>query len=292
MKVGVQLPEVERFVPWPEYLAMAKAIEVNGFDSIWMGDHLLYDLPGDQTRGPYEVWTALAAIAQATERVELGPLVAATSFHAPPMLAKMAATVDAISNGRLILGLGAGWNEREYTAYGFPYGRRVSRFGEALTIINDLLKTGRSTFHGEFYDIENCILDPRPIQAHGPQIMLGSIGPRMLKIGLPIADAWNVWWSDYGNSVEGFTRLKDRIGTDKAATAAVFVTLPDGIGRIMAEDYNEGSKAHVPPVPVDALADHILAMAGAGASHLQLVLDPITIDSIDRVGAVVRGLPH
>ena len=98
-KVGVQLPEVERFVPWPEYLDLARRAEAAGFDSVWVGDHLLYDLPDGSTRGPYEAWTTLAAIAAVTERVEIGPLVASTSFHAPAMLAKQAATVDAISAG-------------------------------------------------------------------------------------------------------------------------------------------------------------------------------------------------
>src|SRR5215210_7661294 len=106
-KIGVQLPEVERFVPWAEYLDLARQAEAAGFDSIWVGDHLLYDLPDGSTRGPYEAWTTLSAIAQATERVEIGPMVASTGFHAPAMLVKKAATVDAISQGRLILGLGA-----------------------------------------------------------------------------------------------------------------------------------------------------------------------------------------
>src|SRR3954471_14543287 len=136
-KVGVQLPEVERFVPWAEYLDLARRAEALGFDSVWVGDHLIYDLPGGVTRGPYEAWTTLAAIAAATTRVELGPLVASTSFHAPAMLAKQAATVDAISGGRLIVALGAGWNRREFDAFGFPYDRRVSRFEEALTIVSD-----------------------------------------------------------------------------------------------------------------------------------------------------------
>ena len=124
---------------------MARAAEEAGFDSVWVGDHLLYDLPGGATRGPWEAWTSLAALAAATERVEIGPLVASTSFHAPAMLAKQAATVDAISNGRLILGLGAGWNEREYRAFGFPYDHRVSRFEEAFTVIRTLLRDGRAT---------------------------------------------------------------------------------------------------------------------------------------------------
>src|SRR3954447_10537840 len=171
-KIGVQLPEVERVVPWPEYLDLARQAEAVGFDSIWLGDHLLYDLPDGSTRGPYEAWTTLAAIAAVTDRVEIGPLVASTSFHAPPMLAKQAATVDAISQGRLIVGLGAGWNRREFDAFGFPYDKRVSRFEEALTIITDLLREGRTTFHGEFYEVDDCVLDPRPEQS--PPIMLGS----------------------------------------------------------------------------------------------------------------------
>src|SRR4051795_1874904 len=142
-KIGVQLPEVERFVPMPEYLDLARRTEAVGFDSVWLGDHLVYDLPDGSTRGPYEAWTTLAAIAAVTSRVELGPLVASTSFHAPAMLAKMAATVDAISGGRLVLGLGAGWNEREYAAYGFPFDHRVGRFEEALTIVRTLLREGR-----------------------------------------------------------------------------------------------------------------------------------------------------
>src|SRR5918993_1122502 len=113
-KIGVQLPEVERFVPWPEYLDLARRAEAAGYDSIWVGDHLLYDLPDGSTRGPNEAW----------------------------------ATLDAIAGGRLIVGLGAGWNRREYDAFGFPYDRRVSRFEEALAIIVPLLREGRTAFHG------------------------------------------------------------------------------------------------------------------------------------------------
>ena len=107
---------------------MATAAEQVGFDSIWLGDHLLYAPEDDRPeRGPWEVWTMLAALAAATERVTLGPLVACTAFHSPGLLAKMAATVDDVSGGRLVLGLGAGWNEREFSAFGLPYDRRVSR---------------------------------------------------------------------------------------------------------------------------------------------------------------------
>jgi len=291
-KVGVQLPEVERFVPWPDYLDLARRAESAGYDSIWVGDHLVYDLPDGSTRGPYEAWTTLAAIAAATNRVEIGPLVASTSFHAPAMLAKQAATVDAITQGRLILGLGAGWNRREFDAFGFPYDRRVSRFEEALAIIAPLLREGRSTYHGRFYDVDDCVLDPPPVRPGGPPIMLGSNSPRMLGIGLPVVDAWNVWWSVYGNSVERFAEVKGSVdavtppGRHVAATAAVLVTLEGGGGRLMGTTYD----AEVTRISPDDLGEHIRGLATAGATHLQLVLDPITAESIDIIGEVLADL--
>jgi alkanesulfonate monooxygenase SsuD/methylene tetrahydromethanopterin reductase-like flavin-dependent oxidoreductase (luciferase family) len=291
-KIGVQLPEVERFVPWPEYVDLARRAEAVGFDSVWVGDHLIYDLPDGSTQGPYEAWTTLAAIAAVTERVEIGPLVASASFHAPAMLAKQAATVDAISQGRLILGLGAGWNRREFDAFGFAYDRRVSRFAEALAVVAPLLREGRTTFHGEFYDVDDCVLDPRPVREGGPPIVLGSNSPRMLSVGLPIVDAWNVWWSLYDNSVERFAEVKAAVdaampeGRTVAATAAVLVTLPGGRGRLMGETYD----APVTTVTPDDLGEHLRGLAGLGVRHVQLVLDPITAESIDAIGGVLDDL--
>src|SRR3954449_6619659 len=111
LRIGVQLPEVERRVPWPEYLAMARAAEAVGFDSIWVGDHLLYRDDGRDERGPWDAWSLLSALATVTDRVRLGPLVARCSFHRAGLLARKAAAVQEISAGRLVLGLGAGWNE-------------------------------------------------------------------------------------------------------------------------------------------------------------------------------------
>lgn len=277
---------------------MARTAEGVGFDSLWLGDHLLYDLPGGVTRGPWEAWTALAALAAATERVELGPLVASTSFHAPAMLAKQAATVDAISGGRLIVGLGAGWNEREYRAFGFPYDHRVSRFEEAFTIIRGLLRGGRVDFDGAYYRVEDCVLDPGPTRPGGPPLMLGSASPRMMRIGLPHVDAWNVWWSDYGNTPGGFAAVRDRVDEaavqagrmpgEVAATAAVLVSLPGGTGRLTG-DVSGGPIRPVQGSPAD-ISGHLEAMAGAGATHLQLVVDPITMGSIEMLGDVLATL--
>jgi alkanesulfonate monooxygenase SsuD/methylene tetrahydromethanopterin reductase-like flavin-dependent oxidoreductase (luciferase family) len=155
MKIGVQLPEIEYEASWKQVAEMARLAESVGLDSLWLGDHLLYDLPGGR-KGPWEAWSMLAALAAVTERVELGPLVAALPFHNPAVLAKKAATVDEISGGRLILGVGAGWNPVEFKAFGLPYDRRISRFAEAFTIVRTLLTEGRSDFRGEWYsDYDN-----------------------------------------------------------------------------------------------------------------------------------------
>ena len=298
VKIGVQLPEVEWEVPFPELVEMAQLAEEVGFDSVWLGDHLVYDLEVG-ARGPWEVWTSLAAIAAATTTIELGPLVACTGFHEPAMLAKQAATVDAISEGRLILGLGAGWNRREFDAFGFPYDRRVSRFAEAFTIIRTLLADGEIDFHGEFYDLDRCVLHPRSPRAGGPPLMVGSIGDRMLGLTLPHVSAWNVWWSDYGNTPEGFARVKERVEAlagdagrlpgEVEATAAVLIRLEGGGGRQMGE-YGGGQVVAPIEETTAELADTLRAFDAAGAAHVQLVVDPITADSITHLGEVLALL--
>ena len=277
---------------------MARVAEAVGLDSIWVGDHLLYDLPGIGPRGPWEAWTSLAALAEVTDRVELGPLVAATAFHQPQMLAKMAATVDEISGGRLILGLGAGWNEHEFRAFGFPYDRRVSRFEEAFTIIRRLLHEGHVDFRGEFYTAEDCVLSPRGPRPEGPPLLIGSTGRRMLTITLPYADAWNVWWARCGNTPAGFaerSRLVDEICTEVGRdpseierTVAVLCRFEGGGGRIMGGDVPEG----IEPVQgsPERMAEAFAAFAEAGADHLQLVLDPITEASIGALAPVLAAL--
>ena len=233
MKIGVQLPEVEREVRWPELRRMAELAEGIGLDSIWVGDHLLYRDDGFSPRGPWEAWSLLAALAPVTERVELGPLVASTSFHAPAMLAKKAATIDEISGGRLILGLGAGWNRPDYDAFGFPYDHRVSRFEEAFGIIRELLTTGQADARGTYYTVERSELRPRGPRPDGPPLMVGSIGERMLGITLPHVASWNAWFTWFGNTVDGYRALRDQVddacravGRDPASverTVALFV---------------------------------------------------------------------
>lgn len=299
LKVGVQLPEVEYPVRWPELRDMAQAAEGLGFDSLWLGDHLLYRRP-DGNAGPWEVWTSLAGLAEATKRVEIGPLVAATSFHSPAMLAKMAATVDEISGGRLILGLGAGWNEPDYTAFGFPFDQRVSRFEEAFTIIRTLLREGHIDFEGRFYTARDAELIPRgAVERHpqGPPLMIGSTSPRMLAIAAPHVDAWNEWHDRFANSPDNVAPLVAKVdeaartaGRDPAQitrTVTVLVHLTGGKGR--RSSYAE------PTPPHDGTKTHEMAAilrryAAAGISHVQLVLDPITIESITEFAPVLALL--
>jgi alkanesulfonate monooxygenase SsuD/methylene tetrahydromethanopterin reductase-like flavin-dependent oxidoreductase (luciferase family) len=277
VKVGIQLPEVERVVRRDELAAMARAAEECGFDSVWVGDHLLYRGPD---RGPWDCWTTLAWLAGVTERVELGPLVACTAFHPPGVLARMAAATHELSGGRLVLGLGAGWNDDEFRAFGLPLDHRVSRFEEAFEIVRRLLAGERVTSHGRFHDVEEAALLPAPTTR--PKLMIGANAPRLLSIALPHVDVWNTWFTHYGNTPDGFAEhnaeiddAAERAGREPSEierSACVFVAL-DGAG---ARQNDES----VPAVAADRLAEHLTALREAGADEAILVVDPITERSI------------
>jgi alkanesulfonate monooxygenase SsuD/methylene tetrahydromethanopterin reductase-like flavin-dependent oxidoreductase (luciferase family) len=272
---------------------MARAAEEVRFDSIWLGDHLLYRGDGEEERGPWEVWTMLAALAAVTERVELGPLVACTAFHPPGLIAKMAATIQEIADGRFVLGLGAGWNEAEFRAFGLPYDHRVSRFEESFTVIRGLLAGEHVTLQGRFVQAVDAVLDPVPDSP--PRLMVGSNGPRMLAATLPHVHAWNTWYADYGNTPDGFAKLNDRItvaardaGRDPAEidrSSCVLVALDGAIG----------DRASTPAErPVTGSPEEIAAvlreLADAGADEIIVVADPITEASIRALGEVVALL--
>jgi probable F420-dependent oxidoreductase len=298
LKIGIQLPEVERETRWAELLDMTRAIEDLGYDSVWLGEHLLYRWPDRPPRGPWEAWSMLSAIAAVTDRIEFGPLVACTAFHNPAVLAKQASTIDEISGGRLILGLGAGWNETEFRAFGIPFDHRVDRFEEAFTIIRTLLQDGEIDFDGRFYQARDCEILPHGPRRHGPPLMIGSNGPRMLRIAAPHVQAWNSWFADIGNDPEGIARLRavvdaacQDVGRDPAEierTVAVLVQFPDGTGRI------QGSYAEAPPPPLigpsEVMAARLRAFADAGIGHVQLVIDPITRGSIEAFAPVLQLL--
>jgi len=293
LRIGIQLPEVERDVRWPEYVAMARAAEAVGFDSMWLGDHLLYRGDGRPERGPWEAWTLLSALAAVTERIGLGPLVACLAFHSPGLIAKMAATVDEVSGGRFVLGVGAGWNEPEFRAFGIPFDHRVSTFEESFEIVRRLLAGERVSLSGRFRRADDAVLLPKP--ARRPPIMVGSAGRRVLSIALPHVDAWNTWYDNYGNTAEGFAALNAKVSDaatqvgrrpeDVERSACVLVVLDRAAGdRPLPEEITplEG--------PPERIAAGLRDLAEAGADEAILVVSPITEGSIRSLAEVLTFL--
>jgi alkanesulfonate monooxygenase SsuD/methylene tetrahydromethanopterin reductase-like flavin-dependent oxidoreductase (luciferase family) len=257
---------------------MARAAEECGFDSIWVGDHMLYRGDGRPERGPWDAWTLLAALAASTERVRLGPLVASTAFHPPGLIARMAATIDELSGHRFVLGLGAGWNETEFRSFGIPFDRLVSRFEESFEIIRRLLAGERVSFDGRFQRVEDAVLMPRP--ARPVPMMIGTSGPRMLEITLPHVDTWNAWYSWYGNTAIGFATLGAGVESPVRRSACVLVEVDGGEGERPLEP-------DAPPVAPEKLAAHLRDLAEAGADEAILVLDPITEQSIKAIATAL-----
>ena len=291
LSIGVQLPEVERHVRWREILAMATAAEEVGLDSIWLGDHHLYRGDGRPERGPWDAWTTLAALAVSTEHVRIGPMVACTAFHPPGILARMAATIDEASGGRFVFGIGAGWNETEFRAFGIPFDHRVARFEEAFEIVRRLLAGERVTFEGRYSRTEDAVLLPEP--ARVVPLMIGSTGERVLRVALPHVEAWNTWYSGFGNTAEGLAPVNERIsalaieagrdpGDIRRSVCTLVVVDPDAGERPVTEDI----------VPIDGrspdrVGERLRALADAGAEEAVLVLSPITERSIRAMGEVV-----
>ncbi len=286
------MPETERRVGWPELVRMAQAAEAVGFDSIWLGDHLLFRDDGGEERGPWEVWTMLAGLAAVTERVDLGPLVACAAFHPPGVIAKMAANIDEISDGRFVLGLGAGWSEPEFRAFGLPNDRLVSRFEESFAVIRRLLAGERVTLDGRYVTADDVVLLPAPTRR--TRLMVGSIGPRMLGITLPHVDSWNTWYDGFDNDPAQFGELHARVsaiaetaGRDPAtveASVCLYVSLDPSTVKVPVEP--------VPPVgpEMDRIAAAIAELAEKGADEVILVVHPITEGSITALGEALAIL--
>jgi probable F420-dependent oxidoreductase len=291
-RIGIQLPEVEREVRWPELAALARTAEAVGFDSIWVGEHYLYRGDGRPERGPWEAWSVLAGLAAITQRVRLGPLVACLNYHNPAVFAKTAVTVDEVSGGRLVLGVGAGWNRTEFDAFGIPFDHRASRFEESFEIVRRLVSGERVTHQGQWHSTDDAVLLPTP--SRRPTLMVGSIGERVLAAALPYVDAWNTWFSWYGNTPDGLREkgsfvdgICERVGRDPATlerSACVFVRSGGASERPVRDD--------LPPVQGsdEEIADGLRSIAAAGADEVIVVVDPITEASIEWIGGVLGAV--
>jgi len=296
LKVGLILPDTEREMGgatarWSDLEQMARMAEDLGFDSIWNADHLIYRFPEKEEQGPWECWSLLAALAAVTSRVEIGPLVSCTSFRNPALLAKIADTVDEISSGRLVLGLGAGWHEPEYLAFDYPFDHRVSRFAEAIAIIHGLLRTGNVDFDGTYYRAQDCELRPRGPRPQGPPIMIGSTAPRMLGLLAIYGDIWNAWarqsLAELADDRRKVDAALEEVGRDPATverTVSLLVDLPTATGRPSEE------KTGFKPREPEELAAHLASYADAGISHVQLMLDPNTPAGIEWAARSVEAL--
>ena len=287
-RIGIQLPEVERVVTWDEYRRMAQLAESAGFASLWLGDHLLYRGDGRPERGPWDAWTLLAAIASCTKRVEIGPLVACLAFHPPAVIAKMASTVNEISGGRLVLGVGAGWNQPEFDAFGLPFDHRAARFEEAFTIVRGLVSGERVSLDGRFHRVDDVVL--LPASRFHQSTMIGSIGPRVLRASLPHVDWWNTWFDWFGNDADGFAALNDSIsrqchdvGRDPSTlkrSACLLVDVdPTSTERTISDDYSAAT--------VDDVATRVRELGDAGADEVILVANPIDERSIGRLAEIL-----
>jgi alkanesulfonate monooxygenase SsuD/methylene tetrahydromethanopterin reductase-like flavin-dependent oxidoreductase (luciferase family) len=297
LRTGEQSVPAGRVVGWTELREMSEMAEAVGFDTIWVADHVIFRNAGNvvmepgTARGPYEAWTLLSAIAAVTKKVTLGPFVACNGFRNPALFAKMADTLDEVSGGRLLLGIGAGWHEPEYTAFGYPFDHLAGRFEEALQIIVPLLKGEHVTFHGKYYDVDDCELRPRGPRPGGPPIWIGARQPRMMRLVATYADVYNaVWYSEPSGASARFATLDaacKEVGRD-----------PSTIARTSGSNVLVPNAGDAPDAPASAITGSVQEIADkiwsfhteAGATHMTMILDPWTTRGIEQFGKVIEAL--
>ncbi len=305
LKVGIHLPITDS---WADTLAMAQRAAAVGFDSLWLPDHLSMNRaqlwitagkpvpPGVEAElpiGAWETWSLISALAMAVPHVELGTLVMCTGFRNPALLAKMAETLDAISGGRLILGLGSGDVAHEFHAFGFPFDHAVSRFEEALQIITSLLRAGYCDFHGTYYNVNDLTLEPRGPRPNGPPILIGTLltGKRMLRLTTQYADLWNGFLCYGRNWPDVLPSLREAIDAACVEHGRDPTTLGRTLGlrvALLGEQVSGG----VEPLEGTSgqIADAFRAYARGGVSHVQVWLAPRTLAGIEAFAPVLEEL--
>jgi alkanesulfonate monooxygenase SsuD/methylene tetrahydromethanopterin reductase-like flavin-dependent oxidoreductase (luciferase family) len=289
MKVGVMLPQAAEDGDggtWGGIVALARRAEAGGLDSIWLSDHFSHHADDGSETGYHEPWSLLAALAVATERIELGTLVLATSFRPPGLLAKMAATTDDIAAGRLILGIGCGWHEPEYRAFGYPFDHRVGRFEESLRVIDPLLRGERVTFEGRWTTVEGAAILPPPLRRI--PLLIAAKGERMLRLTARYADAWQIAW--FGLPDARFASLRAGLLEACRLEGRDAATLQQTVGIDVAGPDDDAGSIGPRTLPLDAvaLADGLATWAEAGVDHVQLGLVTLTGPTCDVVIEAIR----
>jgi alkanesulfonate monooxygenase SsuD/methylene tetrahydromethanopterin reductase-like flavin-dependent oxidoreductase (luciferase family) len=290
LKVGIALPIAENrdggFYRYHEIREMGLSAEQAGFDSLWIFDHIVYRFPDQPTRGVWEAWTFLTGLAEATSRVELGTIVLCTAFRNPALLAKMADGLDDLSDGRLILGLGAGWHKPEFDAFGIPYDHLAGRFEDAIKIIAPMVREGAVDYAGEYYQAPDCVSLPRGPRPNGAPILIAGSKPRMLRLTATYADAWNTAWIGLPTLLpERVAKLEAacvEVGRDPksiAITVGVHVAFPD-LGEMPD---NVDDPAYFLTGTAEEIAAGFRAHEEAGVSHVICVTFPFTPAALERL---------
>ena len=292
MKIGIILDTVEgslegRTPTFQDLREVVQVAEQVGLDSVWLADHLIYRFPGQDESAPWEALTMLSALAASTTRITLGTLVVCTSFRPPAMVAKMADALDEVSGGRFILGLGAGWHQPEYEAFGYPFDHLASRFDEALQIIVPLLREGHVDFQGQYYSVRNCVLRPRGPSPAGPRILIGAHRPRMLQLVARYADEWNTaWHTDPAVVKERHEPLAQACAAIGRDPAAIEITVGTEVRLQPRKD--DGTPDNAIAGTPEEIARRLQDFASVGTSHLIVALDAVTPASVTQLGHIAE----
>ena len=293
MRVGIALPVGEdenyRATPYRDLRALALTAEEPGLDSIWAADHLLYQAGEERPRGLWESWTLLTALAEATERIEIGNLTLCMPFRNPGVLAYMASTFEEVSGGRLVLGLGAGWHEPEFRAFGFEFRRRVTYFEDSLAILVPLLREGRVEYEGRLLSADGP-LSPRGPRDGGPPILIASKGPRMQRLAARYADRWNTAWyalprEPFWGRREGLWAACREVGREQSEIEITVGILVNDASAIDDENRDE-----VLPAEGSALEDALAAWQEQGVAEVMCRLEPATPAMVERVARAAESM--
>ncbi|MGH2506372.1 MAG: LLM class flavin-dependent oxidoreductase, partial [Ktedonobacteraceae bacterium] len=252
-------------------------------------DHLIYRFPGQEERGTWEAFTMLSALAAQTTRITLGTIVLCTSFRPPALVAKMADTIDEISGGRLILGLGAGWHQPEYEAFGYPFDHLAGRFDEAIQVIAPLLREGQVDFQGKYYQVNNCVLRPRGPSRQGPPILIAGRRPRMLQLTARYADAWNTAWHVDPHVVkERHTEFQEACATAGRDAATIDLTVGTAVTLLKPGEVADAAQT-ISGSP-EEIVQRLQRFAEEGVAHLIIRLEPLSVETIEQFGRIVEML--
>jgi alkanesulfonate monooxygenase SsuD/methylene tetrahydromethanopterin reductase-like flavin-dependent oxidoreductase (luciferase family) len=292
VKIGLVLPmgsHVASPQPYSAIRSFALHAEALGFDALYGFEHVIFRFPDEPERGALEAWTVMSMLAEATSTIGIGQLVLGSRFRNPALLAKMAVTLDAASGGRLTLGVGAGWHDPEYEAFGWPTDHRLGRTDEALTVIRALLDGRRLTYEGRWVQTDDAVLLPPP-ERRIPILTASKVG-RMARIAATHADIWNGAWVGRPDDpmlverIDALRRACDEVGRDPdeiALTAGVSVSYPDTVvpSPTRGRGDNEGRPADV--------AERLADFADAGFSEVMAWLGPMNERGLDRLAEAAQ----